>query len=403
VVESADGVVFVPGAFPGERVRFSVKGRGKGTRHGRLREILEPRADRREPPCAIASRCGGCPWMVITPEGQRGLQAERGRVLAERVGFDGEATVISGESLGYRRRARLAWKGGHLGYRAAGSRQVIDVSECLVLQPALASAWEAVRATLGGVLEGSGEIRMYRNGDHAAVLLSTGDPQPSPVYDACRALAESGAIAGVGLEVGEGDPAVFGSIDERYPGPDGEPLSGPPGGFSQAHDPLSLQLARDVAERAAAGLERPSMVELYAGHGSLTVALAPLAGKLRAVEVSERAAEHLRANLAARDLEGRVVAADAADQPREFAPGLDVLVLDPPRTGAREPLERLLASRARPRIVYVSCDLATLERDLGRLTEGGYAVDELRLYELFPQTARVEALAVCSVPERRGS
>lgn len=396
VVESERGVVFVPGAFPGERVRFTVEGRGRGTRRGKLLEILAARPDRREPPCPIADRCGGCPWMALTSEGQRALQAERGRALAERVGFAGQVPVISGASTGYRRRARLAWKAGTLGYRAAGSHRVVDTARCLVLQPALAAAWAAVRERLGDALEGAGEIRMYRHGDGAVVLAGTPDPQSPAVYDACRSLAEHPAVAGVGLRVGEGAPAVFGSIDERYPGPDGQPLTGPPGGFSQAHDPLSLQLARDVAERATAGLERPSMLELYAGHGSLTVALAARAGALRAVEVSEAACEHLRANLAARSLEGRVVAADAAEQPRAFSAGLDVLVLDPPRSGAREPLERLVASKARPRIVYVSCDLATLERDLGLLGDASYGVDELRLYELFPQTARVEALAVCS-------
>ncbi|MBO6938671.1 MAG: class I SAM-dependent RNA methyltransferase [Deltaproteobacteria bacterium] len=385
----------MPGTFPGERVRFEVRKRGKGTQRGRVLELLEPRPDRREAPCAIADRCGGCPWMTLEPEGQHALQAERGRTLATRVGFEGEVPVIAGSSVGYRRRARLAWKGSALGYRAASSRQVVDAPECLVLQPQLAAGWRALREALGGTLGGSGEIRMYRHGDAAVALLETSDPQPPAVYDACRTLAADPALAGVGLRVGEGEPAVFGELGERYEGPDGQPLGGPPGGFSQAHDPLSLTLARDVEERATAGLERPKMVELHAGHGSFTVLLARH-GELRAVEVSESACESLRANLAARGLEATVVAADVADQPRSFSPELDVLVLDPPRTGAREPLERLLASKARPRIVYVSCDLATLERDLGVLREAGYAVEELRLYELFPQTARVEALAVCA-------
>jgi len=396
VVESERGVVFVPQTFPGERVRFEVQRRGKGTAHGRLLEVLEPRTDRQDPPCAIAHRCGGCPWMALEPSGQRALQQERGRALAARVAFEGEVPVISAQSLGYRRRARLAWKGPAMGYRAAGSRQVVDAPECLVLQPALARGWTAARAAFEGVLEGSGEIRAYRNGDAAVLRLQTSDPQPPAVYEACRTLARSETLAGVALKVGEADPAVFGEVHERYEGPDGEPLEGPPGGFSQAHDPLSLTLARDVAEFASAGLDRPSMLELHAGHGSFTVLLAASARELRAVEVSEAACESLRANLAARGLKARVVAADVADQPRSFSPELDVLVLDPPRTGAREPLERLLVSKARPRIVYVSCDLATLERDLGLLQAGGYGVDHLRLYELFPQTARVEALAVCS-------
>ena len=168
-------------------------------------------------------------------------------------------------------------------------------------------------------------------------------------------------------------------------------LEGPGGGFSQAHDPLSLQLARDVAERVR-GFGPERILELHAGHGSFTVLLAA-AGRVEAVEVDDAACRALERNLARRKLKAKVVTADVGEHPRSFR-NYDVVVLDPPRSGALEPLERLLAGRERPPLVYVSCDLGSLERDIRALRDGGYDLAELRLYDLFPQTARVEALAV---------
>ena len=402
VVEAEEGgsLFFVPGAFPGERVRFapaSQKRRGAG--RGQLLEVVEAREDRREPPCPIASECGGCPWMAIEPSGQRALKADWGRRLAERVGFAGEVPLVADAALAYRRRARLAWAPGAMGYRSAGSHRIVDAAACLVLQPELATAWAELRS-LGPALSESGEIRMYRIGNGVAALLETEAPQTPALYAACEALVREGKLLGIGLRVGEGEPAAFGSLEERYLGPDGEPLEGAPGGFSQAHDPLSSRLAEDVAARVGGGrTDGPKVLELYAGHGSFTVLLAASAGALTAVEVSRAACEALQRNLAIRSLEAKVVVADAGAHPKAFDTDLDVLVLDPPRAGAKEPLERLLAGRSRPRIVYVSCDLATLERDLRLLREADYEVEELRLYDLFPQTARVEALA-CLAPPR---
>ena len=336
--------------------------------------------------------------MAIEPTGQQALKADWGRRLAERVGFEGEVPVIADAALAYRRRARLAWARGAMGYRSAGSHRIVDAPACLVLQPVLATAWAELRG-LARLLSESGEIRMYRSGNGAAALLETDSPQPPAVYAACETLVREGKLVGIGLRVGEGEPAAFGALEERYLGPDGEPLEGAPGGFSQAHDPLSSRMAQDVAIRVGRRPEGPKVLELYAGHGSFTVLLAAAARALTAVEVSRSACEALQRNLASRGLEAKVVVADAGAHPKAFDADLDVLVLDPPRAGAKEPLERLLAGRARPRIVYVSCDLATLERDLRLLREADYEVEELRLYDLFPQTARVEALA-CLAPPR---
>jgi len=388
-VETPRGIRWVPGVFPGERVRIRPEGKG-----ARLLEVERPHPARRKPPCPVADTCGGCPWMALEPAVQRELEATWGREMAARLGFEGEVPVLADGDEAYRRRARLAWnhRGGatRMGYRLAGSRRLVDVERCLVQQPALQASWTALRS-LADVLRDSGEIRLYRHGDAAAALLHADEPQPPEVYDRLRALVAEGRLAGVGLSIQGGVPATFGETSERYPGPDGEPLDGPPGGFSQAHDPLSLQLARDAASRALAF--RPERVlELHAGHGSFTVLLAREA-EVTAVEISQAASDALRANLEARGLTAKAVAEDAERYPASFE-GYDVVVLDPPRLGAKGAVERLVAGKARPPVVYVSCDLGTLERDLRALREGGYELSELRLYDLFPQTARVEALAV---------
>jgi 23S rRNA (uracil1939-C5)-methyltransferase len=129
-------------------------------------------------------------------------------------------------------------------------------------------------------------------------------------------------------------------------------------------------------------------VELYAGAGNLTIALARVLGDLVAVESSRAACDAARKNLAVRGLAARVVEADAASH--AWSPATRVLVLDPPRTGARDVAARLAASRVR-RVVYVSCDPQTLGRDLALLAPA-YALASVDVFEMFPQTSHVETV-----------
>jgi 23S rRNA (uracil1939-C5)-methyltransferase len=166
------------------------------------------------------------------------------------------------------------------------------------------------------------------------------------------------------------------------------------GGFVQANALLREALAEAVLEAAARG-ERA--LELFAGAGFFSLGLARRFGRLVAVESDPRAADDLRRNLRAAGLGD----ADVIGQPVEEAlrtPALrglrpDAVVLDPPRTGLAPGAARDLASLGADRIVYVSCDPATLARDLGLLADAGYALRSVALFDLFPQTAHVEALA----------
>jgi 23S rRNA (uracil1939-C5)-methyltransferase len=210
-----------------------------------------------------------------------------------------------------------------------------------------------------------------------------------------RAVSE-GWLAGARILAGEARvPARIGDPAPWIRGGDGEPLRLAHGGFGQASDEGNVALATRVAaiaREACAGKDDPKALELYAGAGNFTVLLAK-ALHVVAVESSREACEAARTNLAERGLQARakVVEADAA----AFAvpAGTHLVVLDPPRTGAREVATTLASSRV-SHVVYVSCDPQTLARDLALLSlaSPAFTLRSAELFELFPQTSHVESV-----------
>jgi 23S rRNA (uracil1939-C5)-methyltransferase len=295
--------------------------------------------------------------------------------------------VPADRELGYRRRARLHVERGRIGWRVRRSDRLLDVERCLVLDDVLSAALAAIRAEVLPLLAGSGELRLAHGGSLAVAALEMDDPQPPEVYRACEGLVPR--LAGVGLDAGRtGTFATFGDPRERTTAADGLPLEGTVGGFSQAHDEINTRLAAAVVELAAPAGAR--VLELYAGTGNLSVMLAPAASSFVAVEEDRAASESLRRNLTARGIaHAKVIAGDAASEGGGGA--IDVIVLDPPRTGAKDALAAIAARRPQ-RIVYVSCDTATLGRDLARLRDLGFITDRALAFEMFPQTSHVETV-----------
>jgi 23S rRNA (uracil1939-C5)-methyltransferase len=157
--------------------------------------------------------------------------------------------------------------------------------------------------------------------------------------------------------------------------------------FSQVNDGINELLVEHVA--ALAEPEGMRVLELHCGVGNFTVALAEAAETLVAVERDPGAAEACRANLAARQLDARVIEGDADRPPRGR---YDVVVLDPPRQGAKALFEDDAVWHGTRRIVYVSCDTATLSRDLRLACRRGYRIDQVIAFDMFPQTAHLESL-----------
>lgn len=397
-IETERGIVFARFGAPSEQVLLSLDEASGKVRRGRILKVLTPSAERVEPPCPYVQRCGGCPFMHLSQAAQ---QAEKRRFLRDalvRAGAPAELEVhfTSGQAqLGYRRRARLSFRvsGGlrELGYRRERSREAVDIAQCAVLEPVLNQALSTLRAEVLPQLAGEGEVLLARGKQGNAVALVRAQSAQDPaLYATAARLVDEAKLEGLALWVeGTSLPARFGAPEEWTESFDGVPMEGTVGGFSQAQTEVNGQLVQRVLEKARTSGAR--VVELYAGHGNLTVGLAKDTQSYTAVEQDRDAVAALRKNLAQRGLKAKVVEGDAL---QHVSPGaFDVLVLDPPRAGAKGVLAPMTARKVR-RVVYVSCDPTTLGRDVGPLLQAGFQISWAEGFDMFPQTADLESLVV---------
>lgn len=359
VGRTAEGrVVFVPRTAPGDRVKARIAALHPRYARAELEQILEPSPARVAPACAVFGECGGCSWQHV----DYAVQCEAKRQIAEdalrRVGKLTLPCPItlrpSPMPYAYRARARVAVEEGRVGFRRANSRELCAVSRC----PILCEPAEAQLAALA-------EAKPARDGEWEIA---------------------SGAGAARAHEVGGAGPAL--ELDVA-----GEKLRVSPGVFFQANPALHAALVESVARAAGRGA---LAVELYAGCGFFTLALARGFERVIAVEADPAAVADLRHNLAragARGVEVVHERVEVALTRSLAAVRPDAVALDPPRTGLPRGAAAALCARAPERIAYLSCDPATLARDLAALVAGGFALEAVEAFDLFPQTPHVEVLA----------
>ena len=404
--------VFVPGALPGEVVRVQVEDDRARWARARLLEVVEASPDRVAPPCPYVPDCGGCDLQHASPAAQRALKTRVVREQLTRLGGVEDPPVLDcrsvGPDLGYRAQARLhAAPDGRLGFHRAASNDVVPIERCLVL----GDGAQQVREEIGD-RTGASEVRVRRftpEGRGAAVLTPGPGPLELPGGDVDLLLAQPDGST-VAMR-GDGDLEVE---------VDGLRFQVPALSFFQPGVPAAEALLREVV--AAAGpIEGALVWDLYAGVGLLSLGLARAGAEVLAVEGDPAAVVAARRNaelnglpLDARDeavgtLLRRAVrgstagddsavrpgaggAADAAAGPRPLDPP-DVVVLDPPRTGAGEQIIADLVALRPAAIVYVACDVAALARDTRHLATGGYGLRRAAPLDLFPMTHHVEVVA----------
>ncbi len=397
--------VFVPGVARGERVRVEADLSRRPAR-GRVLEILAPSAERVLPECPWYERCGGCDWMHLSAEEQARAHAA---IVTSIVPAAWAGTRVTPHAAprtrAYRTRARVHVdvRRGRVvvGMYARGSHEPIAVDACLVLDPVLDEARRKLVPLLEGAKgRGDAQLALGPPGDPRRAVLDlrwSGD-LPGSVFARIERAVSDGWLAGARVYAGDVKvPAKVGDPTPWITGADGAPLRLAAGGFSQATEEGNTLLACRAVELAEAIAPGVSAIELYAGAGNLTVLLARTR-QVTAVELSREACDAARANLAARGLGARVVEADAS----RFAIPKDarLVVLDPPRTGAKE-IAAALAARPLPAIVYVSCDPPTLGRDLALFAAAGYTPEAIETFEMFPQTSHVETIAALVPPKAR--
>jgi len=363
---------FVPYAAPGDHLRVRVVERRRRFLRGEIEQILSRGPTRIEPRCSAFGRCGGCAWQHLDyatqVEAKRAILGDALRRIGGHHLAQNPGVMASPESYAYRSRARVLTLDGAVGFRAPRSHAFCAAPECPVLAPGLEAALDRLRA------------ESIRDGETREWEMSIGVDEVARIHP-LSAEPASAVADDLALEIA------------------GDRISLSPGAFAQVNALLRDALHAGVVEHAGAG-ER--LLELHAGAGFFTLALSRRFTRVEAVESSPISSADLERNLARASRSNvKVIRARVESAvPHHVTAGPDVVVLDPPRTGLPEAVTDDLAALAARRIVYVSCDPATLARDTARLVAAGYALIHVEGFDLFPQTPHVEALAVLERDDR---
>jgi 23S rRNA (uracil1939-C5)-methyltransferase len=372
-----DGVVVLaPYLLPGERARIRTKPVRTGLLRGEAVELLEPSAERVEPRCPYFGDCGGCHYQHASYESQLRHKVEILRESLARIGrveAPGDIDVIAAEPWGYRNRIQIHFDGGRAGFRQAGSHRVVSVEQCPVASPRL-------NETLATLRRMTRDRRFPEFLRTLELFANEAEVQLNVLNSGPRRLAR-GFFAWCAEEIpGAMQPAIdYGAA--------GETFRVSHKSFFQVNRFLVDQLVETVCRDASGG----TALDLYAGVGLFSI---PLARRFEAVAAVETAGS------AVADLEHNAQRAGVAvpvhrKAVEEFLPTLsgppDFCVADPPRSGlGRKVVEQLLRIRP-PWLVVVSCDPATLARDLHGL-QAVYEIRRLAMADLFPQTSHIEAI-----------
>ncbi|OFW35785.1 MAG: hypothetical protein A3F70_14900 [Acidobacteria bacterium RIFCSPLOWO2_12_FULL_67_14] len=409
-------VALVWGAIPGERVRARIDRVTPGVLYAEVAEVLSSSPDRR--PASADWRCGGSVFAHVAYERQRELKGEIVRDALERIGrvpLPAPPPVAGSPEQGYRMRARLHVRDGRLGFYREGTHELCDASSTGQLASATGEWIGEVEEIIARErLTGLAAIEMAENvrGDERACHLEL---QGGTDARAFRPLAAAGPLAGLSaargdrgeIELLEGCPGVADVLHVRADDPASTlRLWRDVRAFFQANRFLLEPLARHVVSLLPPG----PVVDLYAGVGLFGLAAAAAGiGPITLVEGDPVSAADLAANaepfldrvrVERRSVEGFLAAGPQSvgrvpprgSPVRAAAP--PTFIVDPPRTGMSKQALAGIVSAAPPRLLYVSCDVATLARDTRTLLDAGYTLDGLTGFDLFPNTAHVESVAV---------
>lgn len=388
-------VVFLPYAAPGDRVRAEIVEERAGYARGRVVEVLEPGAGRVLPGCRWFPTCGGCQWQHVAPAVQREAKAATvAEQLARGAGVRGVAApaiVPSPADWGYRSRITLVVEGRHAGYHRARSHRLVEVAECPIAAPELSAHLAPVREWIASLRVPLARVTIaVAPGGVALAAAVTGRPGPPDVAATERLLVQFPTIRGAVL-AGRPHRTVVGDPTVRVPAEADLHLEVPADVFTQVNLAANPGLVRTVLD-AGGFAPGERVVDLHCGAGNFALPIARRGADVHGIERDPAAVDAARANAARLGLRATFEAASAADGLGRLAPdSVDAVVLDPPRTGAADAIAALAALRPR-RIVYVSCDPATLARDVRALRAVRYRVEAFRALDLFPQTFHVESV-----------
>ena len=362
-----DKAVFVPQTAVGDEVLVAVEKEKKRYIIGRLEKVIKPGPKRREVPCAHYADCGGCDLLHLSYSDQLELKKEMLVEILAGAGIQAAVNMVAAPNqFHYRHRAlfRRDQKSGDFGFLRRRSRQVVAVPDCLVLAKGLTT-----------LLKKLAELPSLSN-------------KMTTFYGLVSASEDFAAVAynGRGFQVIPGIPET---VSENYGFGDLELAAS---GFAQANPAITRLMISDLLQFCAAARE---VAELYGGSGTFSLPLATIAQNLTVYESDLAAAARGRRNAAHNGWENIRIVSGRVE--KKVLPGvLDTLVVDPPRSGLQPVIiEKMVKSQA-SQLIYISCNPATLARDLARLKayDNGFTLDSLKAYDMYAGTTHLEVMAV---------
>lgn len=423
-VARIDGrVVFVHGALRGEKCRVLILKTLKSVAFAKVLEVIEPSSERITPDCPYFPRCGGCTYRHIRYEEELRLKKQRVQDNLSRIGGSDvtvEEILGAQDTLRYRNKAQYpVSKDGAVGFYRARTHEVIECEHCLLVRPEADAAAEALReymqsCRVAGYDEKTGRglvrhlyIRSNAAGESLICVLVNGDKLPKEdrlvtlLRDACPKC--TGIVLGTNTKKGN---VILGDRYRTLWGSDRleDTLCGKTFRLSV---PSFYQVNRVQAERLYAkaiefaGLTgQETVLDLYCGAGTITLALSDHAKKVLGAEIVPEAIDDARENAARNGVKNaEFFCGDASDVAKKLARENlrpDVITVDPPRKGLAADVVESIAEMQPGRVVYVSCDSATMARDVKRLADLGYTAQRACAVDMFPRADHVETVVLLS-------
>ena len=385
--------VMVPGAVVGDRLDVEIVSERRDYSVAKIREVVSASAERRVAPCPYLPRCGGCDWQHIEYEAQVRFKGEVvARELGHALGIEIDPAGLVEQApaeFGYRSRIRLrVGAKGALGFYEAASNTIVEIDSCMVAEAGMRMPAHLARS-LGKRVE---EIEVVRDGAREVQVAHLKKPPTEEDLRRARNVLEAdGEIAGIVLRAGTSRSTV-GDATISIELEDGLSIEVDADLFSQVNRAQNRKLVASVMEMAAIH-ESSAVLDLYCGAGNFSMPAARRGARVTGVDddagaiaAAARNAERLKFNGAQFVAMKASATADFLHRAR-YRP--DIIILDPPRTGALDLMAPIVKLRAAS-VIYVSCDVTTLARDLRVLTGAGYKIKRVRGFDFFPNTHHVE-------------
>jgi 23S rRNA (uracil1939-C5)-methyltransferase len=398
--------ILVDRGIPGERVIAAVDRRRSPWR-GTVEQVVEASPDRVSPPCPYYLRnCGGCQLQHLAYEAQLGAKRElvdrelRANGLQARI----QNVYAMADPWRYRRTAAVAL-GWEAGFRPRGRRGIVEIHDCLISHPLIgrltARLNELLRA--GRLPNYHGKVWLdctvvgYDAEPFLQTLLQgisglTLDTHPE-LPEVAATLATIGGVRSVAYRHRSGEPReLVGDLMSTIE-VDGRLMYLPAGSFFQTNLEM-LAVLLDRMRSALGGRSIGSAADVYGGVGTFALALAEQVERMTLVELDDLAVAAACRTAAERGLDNLIFVNRHAEWALADLVALDLVVIDPPRSGLGEVVVDAILSKAPPLVFYVSCSPPSFARDLRRLQSGGYSVETLEIFDFYPQTYHVESLAI---------